>query len=154
MAEASGIVSTLVGRAIARSPDGSERELRVGDAVRPDDVIITAEGSFLELDMPDGPSVVVSERLEFAFTEELFDQGFSETESSVDDNTVDAILAALESGGDLLEELEAPAAGAGGAAGTEGHSFVRLGRIDFGLDVEPFEITDDVDEFPELDGQL
>ena len=69
MAEASGIVSTLVGRAIARSPDGSERELRVGDAVRPDDVIITAEGSFLELDMPDGPSVVVPERLEFAVTE-------------------------------------------------------------------------------------
>ncbi|MGB0222532.1 MAG: retention module-containing protein, partial [Luminiphilus sp.] len=120
MAEASGIVSTLVGRAIARSPDGSERELRVGDAVRPDDVIITAEGAFLEIDMPDAPSVVVSERLEFAFTEELFDQGFSETESSVDDNTVDAILAALESGGDLLEELEAPAAGAGGAAGNQG----------------------------------
>ena len=115
-----GTVTSLIGNATLRSADGVVRALKVGDEVVDGDVIVTSAGSFVEIQAPNDLPIVVPADNEFLINSELFGEGVGEDEAQLFDESVTDLIAALESGGDLLDALEAPAAGGDGDAGRDG----------------------------------
>ena len=129
-------VVAVTGKAYARNADGELREIRPGDVLLEGETVVTPDGGSVELSLSDGSPLVVTDVPEMTLTPDLVaDTAAGADESAVQDETIDAVLAALESGEDLSEVLDATAAGPGGAGpGGEGHSFIRLGRIVEGVD--------------------
>ncbi|WP_146142947.1 retention module-containing protein, partial [Halomonas sp. ND22Bw] len=127
-------VVSITGQAWARDADGNLRELSVGDALQEGETLVTSDGGRAVLDFGDGlePAVIAGSE-EVVMTPDLApDQATASEEASAQDGDIAALLAAIDEGeGDLLEGLDATAAGgAGGAGGGDsGHGFVRLLRI-------------------------
>ena len=128
-------VVAVTGNAYARNADGELREIRLGDVLLEGETVVTPDGGTVELSLADGSPMVVDVPELTLTTDMVADLAPGADESAVQDESIDAILAALESGEDLGDILEATAAGpgAGGPAGA-GHSFIRLGRIAEGVD--------------------
>ena len=123
-------VVSVVGKAYARNADGELRELRTGDVLVEGETVVTPDGGRVELSMTDGSPLVINDMPETTLTRDLMaETAAGPDESAVQDETIDQVLAALESGEDLGDVLEATAAGASGGEGGEGNSFIRLGRI-------------------------
>ncbi|MDN3521042.1 retention module-containing protein [Halomonas ramblicola] len=126
-------VIAITGQAWARDAQGNLHELRVGDTLAEGEVLVTADNARVELDFGDGldPTLIQGGQ-EVAMTPELSaDEAVTQEEASALDEDLEALLTAIDEGeGDLLEELDATAAGAGpGGAAGGGHSFVMLGHI-------------------------
>ncbi len=68
-----GKVALLEGQAFARSSDGSERQLKLGDAVYEGEVIITREGSKVELAFDQGPTFLLREKETLTLDSSVFD---------------------------------------------------------------------------------
>ena len=133
MAQVIGIVSKLVGQVNARLGN-QVRELKLGDEVFQGEILVTGNGAIIEIDVPQAPPILLAGGRELLLTGDVTLSGRTEmAEASIDAVAVDELLAALEGDGDLLETLEATAAG--GAGGDQGSSFVRLGRIGFTLPI-------------------
>ncbi|MDR5866004.1 retention module-containing protein, partial [Halomonas koreensis] len=131
-------VVSITGQAWARDEAGNLRELSVGDALQEGETLVTSDNGRVALDFGDGlePTVIEGGQ-EVAMTSDLAaDEPVASEEASAQDDDIEALLAAIEEGeGDLLEDLDATAAGAGAAGGVEGgHGFVRLMRITEGVD--------------------
>ncbi|RAJ93549.1 hypothetical protein B0I24_11932, partial [Aliidiomarina maris] len=123
-------VLNIQGQAWARSEDGSMRELKAGDQVLPGEVVVTAEGATVTLVFEDGAQQVIPPAFEALVSEDSFtSEPAFDPDNILDADSPDAVLAMLEGEGDLLETLEATAAGSDGGGGGEGSSFVRLMRI-------------------------
>ncbi|WP_148254906.1 retention module-containing protein [Aidingimonas lacisalsi] len=138
-------VISITGQAWARDEDGNLRELRAGSTLQEGETLITSDNGSVQLDFDDGLGPVrIGGGEEIAITEDLSNDATADAEdSSAQDDDIDALLAELENAeegeGDLLEELEAPAAGAGGGgADGGGHDFVRLSRITETVDPATF----------------
>ena len=130
MAQFVGTISKITGTVIARAPDGAIRELQLGDDVYQGEVLITAQGAIVEVTVPDAPAIVLPGGRELLLNGEVtVADRDTAADAGLDDETLDQVVAALESGANLDEILEETAAG---GAGNEGSSFIRLGRI--GLD--------------------
>ncbi|WP_439105758.1 retention module-containing protein [Congregibacter sp.] len=131
MAQAIGTVDIREGKVFARSPEGALRELNTGDTVFEGEVLAPATGAVAELLVPDMPSIQLADDQEMLLNGELLaETADSASEAAVQDPTIAAVVEALEGDGDILDNLEAPAAG---GPEDEGSSFVRLGRIGFDL---------------------
>ena len=111
-----GVVTSLVGSATVLSEDGVARALQVGDEVQQGEVVITASGASVEVQSSGDIPFVIPENTEFLLNDELFGNGVVSSEAEITDETVAGLLEALEAGTDLLDALEAPAAGAPGGA--------------------------------------
>ncbi|MEP1595101.1 MAG: retention module-containing protein, partial [Halieaceae bacterium] len=124
-------VVAVIGKAYARNADGELREIKPGDVLLEGETVVTPDGSRVELELTDGNPFIISDVEEMAITRDLMaETASSADETVVEDESVDAILAALESGEDLGDVLEATAAGGSASGpGGEGSSFIRLGRI-------------------------
>ncbi|MDI3325437.1 retention module-containing protein [Pontibacterium granulatum] len=121
-------VKAVTGEVFVRNAEGQSRLLKVGDQLKAGDVILPSAGR-ADLEMVDGTEMTFSEPVEVTLSPEMLsDQTALAEEESITDPTVAALLSALEAGEDPTQVLPAPAAGPG-AAGGEGHSFVRLARI-------------------------
>ncbi|MCR9106146.1 MAG: retention module-containing protein, partial [Gammaproteobacteria bacterium] len=122
-------IASIDGKAYARDASGELRALRAGDNLLRGETLVTPEGSTAELTLLDGSLLLVNDVTELAITGDLVAElAAGRDESAADDATVAQVLAALESGEDLSEVLDPPAAGAQGPA-SEGHDYVRLARI-------------------------
>ncbi|MEQ6889489.1 retention module-containing protein, partial [Halomonas sp. CS7] len=136
-------IISITGQAWARDASGDLRELRVGDTLQEGETLVTSDTGRVILDFADGlDPTVIGEGQEVAISADLdAEQPVAAEEASVQDEDLEALLAALEEGeGDLLEGLDATAAGAGGAgAPGGGHDFVRLARITENVDPLSFE---------------
>ncbi|NOG31810.1 retention module-containing protein [Halomonas sp. TBZ9] len=125
-------IVNIVGRAFSRDENGNLRELSVGDRLQEGDVLITAPMSEVKVDFNDGlsPAVIGGDE-KVAINDEIdADNAASDDEFATQDDELEAILAVLEDEeGDILELLEATAAGSGEVGGGGGISFVRLARI-------------------------
>jgi VCBS repeat-containing protein len=147
--ESIATVAKVTGKAYARNADGELREIRPGDVLLEGETVVTPDGGSVELTLADGSAFVVSDVPELTLTPDLVaERAPGPDESAVQDETVDAVLAALESGEDLGDVLEATAAGPGGSGPAgDGHSFIRLGRIaedtdEFNGIIPPFQAAD------------
>ena len=130
MSNAVATVAFLQGQAWAKSPDGSLRPLTVGAVLNDDEILVTAEGARVELDIGGVEALVINGGQEVAMSRDMNPQSAtSADEALLDDASVQQVLAALEQEGDLLEELEETAAGDNSATGGGSSSFVRLNRI-------------------------
>ncbi|MDT8896589.1 retention module-containing protein, partial [Halomonas sp. I1] len=135
-------VVSITGQAWARDSQGNLRELHEGDALREGETLVTADNATVELDFGDafGPTTIGGGET-VAMTPDLdAGQPVSVDEASAQDEDLEALLTAIEQGNeDLLEGLEDPAAGNGGAQGGGGHDFVRLARISEQVDPLSFD---------------
>ncbi|MEH6608862.1 MAG: retention module-containing protein, partial [Halioglobus sp.] len=124
-------VVAVIGTAYARNADGELRELNPGDVLLEGETVVTPDGSRVELELTNGNPFIVSDVEEMAITRDLMaETAAGADESAIEDESVDAILAALESGEDLGDVLQATAAGGSASGpGGEGSSFIRLARI-------------------------
>jgi uncharacterized membrane protein len=150
-------VISITGQAWARDADGNLRELRVGDTIQQGEVLITSDGGSAQLDFGDGlnPTLVEGDE-QVVMTPELDgDEPTDASEFAALDQDIEALLAALDDDSiDLLDILDATAAGAGpGGAADGGHGFVRLARI--AEDVNPLAFEYGLglaSELPEIEG--
>lgn len=119
------VVKNVTGQAWARSQDGSQRLLANGDKLYAGEVIITGQNANIELVYNDGSMrIPANERI--ALTADA--AGAEAIDAAVSDNSVSDMLALLEGDGDLLEQIEAPAAGNEGGS-NDGVNFIRLTRL-------------------------
>ena len=131
MSNAVAKVSFLQGQAWAKAPDGSLRALTVGSTLNDDEILVTAQGARVELDVGNGEPLVVNGGAEVGMSRDFnADTATGTDEALLSDASVQEALTVLEQGGDLLEELEETAAGDNGGGGSnDGHSFVQLTRV-------------------------
>ncbi len=145
---------SLEGLAWARPPEGQLRELRIGDALQPGEFLVTGSGSRALLDLMDAPDTLVvgAGRVVELDALVLESMAGAETDSTRDDEELEALLAALEDPEiDLLAVLDPAAAGPGGGGEAGGHDFVRLPRIV--ENVEPLNYEFGQTDLAELPGE-
>uniref|UniRef100_UPI00124F4DF4 retention module-containing protein n=1 Tax=Nitrincola schmidtii TaxID=1730894 RepID=UPI00124F4DF4 len=133
-------VASITGEAFARQSDGTLRQLAEGDALFAGETLVVNNGSQATLNFDGNELVNLTGPQELPISETQITASISDVnENIVTDPSVAAILAALEGDGDLLDELEAPAAGTDGAPDGGGSSFVQLTRISESVDPLAFE---------------
>ncbi|KAA0875188.1 retention module-containing protein, partial [Nitrincola tapanii] len=129
------VVTQVTGQVWARGVDGSMRAIEVGEALLQGETLITEAGANVVLDFGNGELFQLAGEQSLLMTPNVSAGTEPQvTESMLMDPSVADVLAALEGEGDLLEELEAPAAGTDGAPDGGGSSFVRLTRISESVD--------------------
>ena len=127
-------VSSLSGEAFARDSSGKMRRLKVGDVIREGESVVSADGGQVILQLADGRTMTVRPGEVAKIDAEV---GAPIKPDAADSSLVNnqkgfqKIAKAITGGGDLdsLLEQEAPAAGAVGTGGNEGHSFVEFLRV-------------------------
>ena len=144
--QAIATVAAVLGTAFARNENGEMREIKAGDTIYEGEVLVTPDGSSVELSMMDGSPLVVSGVNETLLTPDVVAElAANAQEAAASQDTLDElisgirgldggseeeqILAALEGDGNLDDLLEETAAGLGGGGQGEGHSFVMLDRV-------------------------
>ena len=153
-AQARGIVIILQGKAWVVDANGNRKALAVGDEVQEGQLVVTDDGSRMELALPNGlPLVVASGRVLLIDANLLGTVSTDKSEASlVNLNSGSAEVASIiASGGDLSTQLEPTALGLGGGDAGNSHSFVRLLRIE--EDVSPLSIDragDSIDQQQDL----
>uniref|UniRef100_UPI0035683A7A retention module-containing protein n=1 Tax=Spongiibacter sp. TaxID=2024860 RepID=UPI0035683A7A len=121
-----GTIIKISGTAMVRIGGQEPMILQPGDILMPGQVLILGADSRVEFDN----GVILAGPVETTLSPDMLAATAAEAaESVVTDLTVEQVLAALESGGDLLENIEEAAAGLEGDAGGDGFGFVRLSRI-------------------------
>jgi len=124
-------VSSLNGTAYARDAEGNMRVLKLGDAIREGESVVTTDGSQVMLQLADGRQMaVVPGDVVRIDAEVAADFKPDATDSAVanDPKVFSGLTGALARGENIDQLLEDPAAGNTGP-GKEGHSFVELARI-------------------------
>lgn len=160
METAIAVVTEISGEVYARAADGSLRSLQPGDQLFAGETLVTAESGQVVLDFGNGEVAEFGPNQALGMTEQIL--GSTEPvpfDNQITDPSVAAVLAALDGEGDLLDDLEAPAAGTDGAPEGGGSSIVQLVRVFESVDplafsfdqepVEPFEAP-----IGEQDGEL
>ena len=127
-------VISVTGVAFARNADGAVRRLAAGDAVLEGETVFTLAGGEVELAFADGHHATILASESYMMGPEAMvatSPGAGEAAIAAA-GEVGKVVAALEQGGDILEGLEAPAAGGAGGENS-GNDFVRLLRIAEGV---------------------
>ena len=124
------IVKEVIGKVLAQAKDGSIRELKVGDTIADTDTIITGQGRIV-LASNNGETLDLSPNQMVAVDSNVFTTETTPTpaDSALAPTTAQTVLDSLNGGSDLLENLDATAAGLGAGGGGGGSSFVQLLRI-------------------------
>ena len=137
-----GRVVGLQGHAWVVLPDGSRRALHMGDEVQENQVVVTENGSELELSLSNGQPVHIAAERELLLDANLLGTApVDPTEAALKDlnSGAEAVAHALATGtGDLSIDLEPASAGLTGGDANDSHSFVRLLRIS--EDVTPLSL--------------
>ncbi|WP_373080753.1 retention module-containing protein, partial [Zhongshania sp.] len=130
-----GVASKITGIVYLRIGEQEPAKLVDGDLLMLGQTLILTNGSRINFDNGlnfEGPTEILLSN------DMIADIATNTQEAEVSDITVDAVLAILAEGGDLLDSIEAPAAGLDGDDGAQGHSFIRLARISENADTQDF----------------
>ncbi|MFW6322616.1 MAG: retention module-containing protein, partial [Guyparkeria sp.] len=147
MAESIAIVLEVEGDVWARSADGEMRLLRAGDSVYAGETVVTAQDARVSLDLDNGETVQLAGGQSLLMSAEMLAEVEPDSdEQAVTDEGIEEVLALLEGDGDILEELEAPAAGTTGGGGGGGRTIVEVTRIVEQIDPLAFDFADPVRE--------
>ncbi len=141
-------VVVLSGNAVVVGRDGTTRTLKLGDMIEQGELL--RAGASVELLTNDGQLLTVAPGQDLRVDDSMAqtEQTPTAQESAVQPLTAQAVLQALEQGGNLDDELEDPGAGPGAGGGGDGSSFVRLLRIVEG--VEPLSYEYGLGELPQI----
>ena len=122
------IVKELSGRVLAQALDGSIKSLKVGNEVATTDKIITKRGNVVLVN-ENNELLEIGKDQVVQIDNNVFTSESSPTavDSSLEATTARTVLDSLE--GDLLENLDATAAGLGAGGEGGGNSFVQLLRV-------------------------
>ncbi|MDO3380552.1 Ig-like domain-containing protein, partial [Gilvimarinus algae] len=105
MSTQSATILSLQGKAWAKAPDGSMRELGVGDVIAADEQLITEAGTRIQLDFGDDQPVTLVGEQQVAMSPDLWPETATPAEeASVLEEQFEAILAGLEENDALLME--------------------------------------------------
>ncbi len=133
-----GKVAVLQGQAFARAKDGTQRKLKVGDAVFENEVIVTAENSRIELEFDSGKVFLLRAKETVTLDSAVIGSELPENRNAALLDRVGEladITRAIAEGSSLDQLLEETAAGlTGGNNNDGGHNFVQLLRIAEALD--------------------
>ncbi|MDG4868599.1 retention module-containing protein, partial [Guyparkeria sp. 1SP6A2] len=130
MAEAIAVVLEVEGDVWARDADGDMRLLRAGDSVYAGETVVTAQDARVNLDLSNGDTVQLASGQSLLISAEMLAEAEpSSDEQAVTDPGVEEVLALLEGDGDILEQLEDPAAGTTGGSEGGGRTIVEVTRI-------------------------
>jgi VCBS repeat-containing protein len=135
-------VSAIQGQAFAKGKDGELRALRIGDPVFEGDVLVTADGSRVDLASADGRTLVVRANETLSVDAEVAGSvkpDAADSSIQVAATDVNKVIKAINQGGSLDELLEETAAGEGAGGADGGPTFVRLLRITENVDPLAFE---------------
>ncbi|MBR7799336.1 beta strand repeat-containing protein, partial [Undibacterium fentianense] len=152
MANSTNIIGKVVaiqGQAIVKSPDGAQRQLKVGDVVTEKDVIVTASGAQVELAFDSGHSYVVRQNETVTLDASVFAPSQTEIANAAllpADASPQNVTNAVIGENSLDKLLEETAAGLGGGDAGDGNSFVRVDRI--AENVTPTTLVGDVQTTP------
>ncbi|MDO9192337.1 MAG: retention module-containing protein, partial [Undibacterium sp.] len=127
-----GKVVALQGQASVRSVDGSQHQLKLGDVIYENDVIITAANGRVELSFDEGRSYLLRESETVTLDASVYAPAQSEVANAAllpSDTTAENITQAVVGGSSLDKLLEETAAGLGGGDAGDGNGFVQLDRI-------------------------
>ncbi len=142
MAESIAIVLEVEGDVWARSADGEMRLLRAGDSVYAGETVVTAQDARVSLDLDNGETVQLAGGQSLLMSAEMLAEVEPDSdEQAVTDEGIEEVLALLEGDGDILEELEAPAAGTTGGGGGGGRTIVEVTRIVEQIDPLAFDFA-------------
>ncbi|AHF02167.1 hypothetical protein THIAE_00165 [Thiomicrospira aerophila AL3] len=123
------IVNSITGQAEIRNANGEIQAIQAGDNLALGDVLVINQDSIVFLDV-DGTILPFYGELEVDVVANMQPiQAFDIDDVALNEPAVAEMLAILEGEGDLLDELEAPAAGAGVDEDGVDDSLVRLSRI-------------------------
>ncbi|WP_412478529.1 retention module-containing protein [Azonexus sp. IMCC34839] len=135
--QAVGIVTATKGEVFARGEDGKMRRLNIGDQVFEHDVIVTANGSAVDISMFNAPPLSVAEQQTVSLDAQVTAVAPDATAASVaplGSSEAAKVIQTVATGSGLdvnaLLEDDAAAAGLTGGDGADGgHTFVDLMRI-------------------------
>ena len=98
-------ITSITGKAFAISADGKIRELKLGDEIEKGEIIQTAAGGRVELQMVDGQAFAVAPeqliKLDENVALEQGEQRPTAKEGAVTPSTADEVIQALERGGEI-----------------------------------------------------
>lgn len=104
-----GIVTTLIGTAVATAADGTQRHLQVGDPIFPNEVITTGAASAVEIEFTNGSIMDLGRNSQALLDNDVFDrQIFSQNQETEQDDISMLQLGLLE-GNDPTHIAEATA---------------------------------------------
>ncbi len=143
MSTAIASVVAVIGEAHVRNAKGELRAIKPGDVIFEGDTIITSANGRVELKSVEGRGLEIEPNQTVAITAELTEATRPQNqEASLGDASIDQVLATLEQGGDLNAVLEETAGGLdGGGNSNDGNNFVRLLRIQEGVDPLSFNFA-------------
>ena len=127
-----GKVVALQGQAIIKSPDGKQHQLKVGDVVYENDVIVAAPGAQVELAFDSGHNYLVRQNETVTLDASVFASAQTDIAKAAllpADASPQNITNAIIGENSLDKLLEETAAGLGGGDASDGSNFVRLERI-------------------------
>ncbi|SFR63745.1 retention module-containing protein [Thiomicrospira sp. ALE5] len=123
------VVNSITGQAEIRNANGEIQAIQAGDNLALGDVLVINQDSIVFLDV-DGTILPFYGELEIDVVANMQPtQTFDIDDVALNDPAVAEMLAILDGEGDLLDELEAPAAGAGVDEDGVDDSLVRLVRV-------------------------
>ncbi|QBC43689.1 retention module-containing protein [Iodobacter fluviatilis] len=133
------------GSVFLRDATGKSVPLKEGQQLNENEIFVTSVDGRVQLLMPNGELLEIGgDRTVQVDAQMLGSAPVDAASAAIADlnASTDKIAAAIASGTDLSTELEATAAGLGGAGGSaEGHSFVELGRIAEGVNPLAFNFA-------------
>ncbi|AHF02168.1 hypothetical protein THIAE_00170 [Thiomicrospira aerophila AL3] len=133
------IVNSITGQAEIRNANGEIQAIQAGDNLALGDVLVINQDSIVFLNV-DGTILPFYGELELDVVANMQPtQAFDMDDVALNDPAVAEMLAILDGEGDLLDELEAPAAGAGVDEDGVDDSLVRLVRVAESTDPLVFE---------------
>ncbi|WP_260294506.1 retention module-containing protein, partial [Sedimenticola hydrogenitrophicus] len=140
-ASAIGYVKLISGQVTAIDSAGVERVLQLGDTVFADDVVMTSSRASVVIELRDGTNLTMGGGGETLLNDEVYDPAVAQDIADRSSN-IDALQQAILAGADPTQVLDAPAAGAGEAAGDGNQGTVSVERT--GAETTPesgFETT-------------
>ena len=144
------------GSVFAVAENGARRLLKVGDELQKGETIQTVGDVRVELMMEDGQALAVTPNQTIRLDEnvaETEDRPTAQTSALAETAaTAETVIDALNADGDLLENLDATAAGLGAGGGDgSGSSFVQLLRITEGTDPLSFQYSYSASDVPPIE---
>ena len=133
MAQVIATVTKLSGEAFVRAKDGTMRQLKVGDVIKDNEAVVSTSGDVAlklvdgrDLNVRPGETVQVDSEVAAVNKPDAIDSAVN-----VNPQQFQKITKAISKTGslDALLDPDAPAAGAVGGSGNEGHTFVEFLRV-------------------------